>query len=524
MAETNLEKPKEVIKTQKERDYSIPMGQFSKAFKPKAQVLNYAEFREMMLQNAKKSVNKTYAKYDKASIQQYMLKPASYIDKIRDVSQFVYRVSLPYAHIINHYAGLPQWNYNITYKADLQKGVDQNKLMKDYYNALVRLQAIDMKVEGFKSMLYVLRDGAEYAIIHDDTKGNFFSQQLDPQYCKITAQTETGQYVFSFNMKYFEQGNNKEFVEGVDGDTSGVWEEFVQPWKEYQADKVNAQWWTVPPEISRCMIPPGSDPTVPLPPFAGIMTDTLDLIDLQSILQNKTELENYILLVGKLPLNENTGEIDDFAVSYDMAKNFTAMVEETLPAGAGIVFSPLEIDTVNFTKSNTSADTDKLAQAYSNLYRNAGISEALGNMPTTNTTGISYSIKEDSNFINAYVNEFENWVNSYMKANISENFIFKFHRTTSFDQNEYVNSKKEEATLGGSALDYFTSTGETPYEAYSKIMMEEALGIKDILKPLSTSYTQTDNSAISDEGGRPKEDDSKITESGAKSRDQREEA
>ena len=115
MAEKNLEKPKEVIKTQKERDYSIPMGQFSKAFKPKAQVLNYAEFREMMLQNAKKSVNKTYAKYDKTSIQQYMLKPASYIDKIRDVSQFIYRVSLPYAHIINHYAGLPQWNYNITY-------------------------------------------------------------------------------------------------------------------------------------------------------------------------------------------------------------------------------------------------------------------------------------------------------------------------------------------------------------------------------------------------------------------------
>lgn len=517
------DKPKEELaKPSDKRDYSLEPGQFSKAFKPKAQVLNYAEFKNMIIQNAKKTVSKTYTQYSKESIQTYLLKPASYIDKIRDVSQFVYRVSLPYNHIINYYAGLPQWNYNISYKVDLEKGIDQKKFAKEYYTVLKRMQAIRMHVEWYSALIHVLRDGIYYGMIHDDEQGNFYIQILDPQYCKVVAQTQTGQYVFAFNMKYFEQGNNKEFIEGIDGDTTGIWEEFLEGWNAYQADKINAQWWTVPPEISICLIPPGSDPTIPIPPFAGIMTDTLDLIDLQNIIQNKTELENYILLVGKLPLNENNGgEIDDFAVSYDMAKNFTAMVEETLPEGAGIVFSPLEIDTINFAKSNTSADTDKLAQAYSNLYRNAGISEAIGNMPTTNSVGITYSTIVDKNFIKGFVEEIEAWINAYISANISENFILKFHPTTAFDQKDYVDMKKEEATLGGSAFDYFTAAGDTPYEAYSKVLMEDALGIKEMLTPLSSSYTQTDNSAVDDEGGRPREDIDDLSEEGQKSRSKR---
>ena len=72
---------------------------------------------------------------------------------------------------------------------------------------------------------------------------------------------------------------------------------------------------------------------------------------------------------------------------------------------------------------------------------------------------------------------------------------------------------KDAATLGGDAMDWFTALGNTPYEVYCKIRAEKALGIKDMLSPLQSSYTQ------SNKVGAPEKDSSELTDEGAETKD-----
>ena len=57
---------------------------------------------------------------------------------------------------------------------------------------------------------------------------------------------------------------------------------------------------------------------------------------------------------------------------------------------------------------------------------------------------------------------------------------------------------KDAATLGGSALDYLTSLMGNPYEAYCKLIFENAIGIKNLMIPLQTSFTQSNKRILVD--------------------------
>jgi len=171
---------------------------------------------------------------------------------------------------------------------------------------------------------------------------------------------------------------------------------------------------------------------------------------------------------------------------------------------------------VTFNKANSAEDTDKLAQSMSNLFSNLGISElVVSGGKSSNSVGLAHSIQNDEAFALKYVERLQNWMNSYIKLNYSQDFIFKFHPVTYFSQKEYVSQLKDAATTGiPKAIDYATALDSTPYEVMCSTFMENALGIKDGLwKPLQTSYTQ------SGDIGAPTKPDDELTEEGVATRD-----
>nr|DAY89440.1 MAG TPA: portal protein [Caudoviricetes sp.] len=257
---------------------------------------------------------------------------------------------------------------------------------------------------------------------------------------------------------------------------------------------------------------------MPLPYFLPIFVSLLDLLDLESILQSRTELENYILLVSKIPLmDDGSGDIDNFALDIDTVENMQQLIDSAVPDLVGTAYSPCELEKFTFEKSNTSQNVDDLNQSLSNLFAKVGISDFLFNdSKGTNSVGLKYSIKTDEGVSLKFLNRIQNWFQSYIKLNISEDFLFKFHLCTIFSQEDLITRLKEAATLGGSAMDYLTALGDTPYEAYCKLLMEQTLDIKSLMIPLSTSFTQ---GAESDTGGAPKKSEDELSEEGIDTRD-----
>ena len=367
--------------------------------------------------------------------------------------------------------------------------------------------------------VFALRDGVFVGFMYEDDKR--FLMPLDVQYCRIIGKNSAGQWVVYYNAAYFNQGNNSEFVLGIDGNTTmATWDKvFIDGYQAFQKDR-DLQWFRLPPERT-CVVfcGPEDEFAYPLPAYLPIFPTLLDLLDLENILQSRTELENYKLIVSQIPLvdNGNSGDIDDFAISMELSNYFNQMIENATPDLVGSVVSPMAIDTISFDKSNSSGDVDTLGKAIRNMFNNSGVSEVVvaGGGTNPSTLAIRFGQLADANLTWVLVNRFETWLNYYINENISQGYLFEIFKLTDFNREEIIKEKKEVATLGGSTTDLISIVDGSPYRAVSKLRFESALGIRDLMIPLQSSYNTLEQSS---DNGRPKSSDTDISPSGDRTR------
>lgn len=355
--------------------------------------------------------------------------------------------------------------------------------------------------------------------MYNSEEDGMFLMPLDIKYCRIYGKTAEGQWIVYFDASYFDQGNNKDFVTEGDDEGTGLWDPcFVDGYNAYKTQGRDYQWFQLTPELTACFIATTSDEFyMPLPYFLPLFKSLLQLLDTETLIANKNELQNYKLILNKIPFLKNTEDVDDFAVSLDMLNYFQALEEEAVPDNVGVGTTPCDVEVVSFEKSTSTADTDELGNAMNNLFANAGINKLIiSSGSSSNANGIKYSIANDLGKISIWIRRIESWLNFYIKKNITEVCCIEIFDLTRYNHDDFVAEKKEAATLGGSKVDYLVALGDDPLTAINKLRFEnDVLGIQDYMVPLQTSYTQS----VSDEGGRPEKDEGDLSPEGVSTRD-----
>lgn len=483
--------------------------------------ITYSQLNDLIQRNVSTSINKTYTQYAKNTIMGYLQSPAANIDNIRSVSQFLARSSTLYDKILRYYSTSPYFYYNLIQTNTMWKDVEERKSIKNFDKVAKRIHGFDLK-KYFQNAIYqTVRDGMYVGYVYGDGDHTFL-MPLDIKYCRIWGKNSAGQWIVYFDATYFS-GNNRIYVEGVNGDGAGLWDDvFVEGYNAYLEDRRNSRWFMLPPEKCFCMIA-GSDDQfdVPLPLFVGLFISLLDLSDLERIIASKDELENYKLLITKIPFIKNSEEVDDFSVSLNLIKSMQQALDESVPSLVGTGLLPItdDLQVVDFDHSDVANSTDRLARSVSNLFNNAGISQlVVAGGSSTNSVGLKFAIRNDMSNVWVYVNRIESWLNYFIEKNISTNYILSIHHIDWYNVEDYIAQKKDELSFGGSLLSYLTALGKTPYEAVNELMFDNALGIKDMMKPLVTSYTTTDKAGDKNTG-RDEEDDSDLSDEGIDTRD-----
>lgn len=135
-----------------------------------------------------------------------------------------------------------------------------------------------------------------------------------------------------------------------------------------------------------------------------------------------------------------------------------------------------------------------LDNAYNSIYDNSGENHTLFN--GTIKEALTYALQRDQSTTWKYVQQLVNFYN----LTINNSFNFKGYQCdltilpiTTYNEQEKITLYKEGATLGVTKLEYIVSTGVKQINLESKFILEDYLKL-DQLKPLSTSYTQNDNS------------------------------
>ena len=490
-------------------------------FKPKresAQKLTFEQLRQLIQRDVTRTLNKSYTQYTQDLTRTYLQNPASSLNNIIELSRFLERNSTLYKKILTYYATAPLFYYSLIQENDFSKTISASKSLKDFYIVAKQLNRFNIKTEFFNAIYCTVRDGMFVGFTYQSEE-NTFMLPIDIKYCRIYGKTPEGQWIVYFDATFFNSGNNRIFVEG-DEEGNGTWDQvFVDGYNTYQSDS-NARWFRLPPERTFCLIA-GSDDQfdVPLPLLAGLFINLMQLEDLENIVNSQAELENYKILVSKIPLmNNGADDVDDFAISLDLATIFNQQLSAVVPELVAAVTSPMDLDVISFENSNKTQDTDDLAKSMNNLFNNAGVSQiVVAGGSSTNSIGLNHAIQNDLANVWIYVNRIESWINYYIKMNISEGYIFKIHHITWYNRDEYINLLKESATLGDNPTDYFVCvTGKTPYEVINNVRFNAmSLNINQWLVPLSSSYTQ---SATDDTGGRPQSDEVDLTPEGEATR------
>lgn len=477
-------------------------------------LMAFANVNKTIQQNVKKGISKSYIQYTKENLRTYIKNPASYITQIREVSNYIWRVSQSYKKIIEYYANMPLYSYNIYEKMETWGNIG-TKDWNTFQDVCKRIYNLNIKTLAPQIISKALRDGIYVGFTYDDGNENFYIQDLDPNYCRIESIEDRNTYKVWFDASFFKQGNNKELITGIEdyiGESEeGIWDEvFVDGFNKYDTEGNDYRWFELPSERVICVIS-GDDPTLPLPYFLPVFNSLLDLLDYELLIRAKTELENTVIIVNKVPLLPNADRPDQFAVNTPTVLASNDMVSSVAPSLAGVVYSPLEIQPIFFRNENQVNDTNIYSDAITNLMKSLGVTDCAFNGKDAGAIGTEYSMKVDESLSFILLNRLGNNIQRYMKLNISENYLFKFHQVSTFSKNDYLDNLKEKTAVGLDISDYATVEKE-PLEAWNDIFSTASVDFSSLLKPLATSHTMTN------EGGAPNKKSSELSEEGDETR------
>ena len=449
----------------------------------------------------------TFSRYSKDDIATYISNPYRYEKQLRQAVVYLYGASPHFRRLIQYFVSLSDFAYYVSpFKVD-PRTANVNTTSRNYRKTLNMLSSMNVKTQFPKILTICLREDCCYCTCWMSNE-NITIQILPSDYCAIST-IEGNVPNVTFDFSYFD--TRQEMLEYFPA-------EFGKKYRTYLSDRTN-KWIELDSPTSFAVKCNSDIIEYALPPFAGILREVYDLEDYKALKLSKTAIENYALLVMKLAMDKD----GNWLIDYDKAKEFWHNLDAVMPEEVGSVLSPMDIDKINFEKSNT-GDTDTVADAEQNLFSAAGVSSLLFNNPKASANALALSIKADQAITYGIVKNIEDAINRLIQSQgYGKNFKLTILDVSPFNREEMGNQYLKAAQYGFPTLMmYAASQGLSQAEFDSMNFLENSvLDLKNKLVPLRSSSTlsanNSDSSAPTDEGGRPPKEGTDLTDSGEQS-------
>ncbi|ARF70764.1 hypothetical protein B7C51_25170 (plasmid) [Paenibacillus larvae subsp. pulvifaciens] len=472
--------------------------------------LTYAEINKLILKDLNKYKNKRYIKrfnkYKRDDIIRFMSDPAQYEEQLREVSNILYVISPHYKRLVQYFSKMGLYSYDVELtNIDFDK-YNPKKIKKQYFGILQYLEKMNISHEFSKIMKVAYREDVFYGYEHE-TSTSYFIQKLNPKYCQISS-IEDGCYNFSFDFSYFNSEKEKLNMYPV---------EFKRKYNIYKKDNTK-QWQELDNKKTICF-KVNEDVDFLIPPFAGVFESVYDIQDFKDLRKDKEEINNYKVLIQKIPLRSEK-EVNDFAIDFNSVTLFHNRAVEALPEQVGLISTPMDVKEVDFDRA--SVDKDNVEKATRDYWSGTGVSQLLFNTDKSSSIGLEKSVLTDEEIFFDSLRQLERWLNRKMKYKYSKNLFCKINLLdiTIFNKTEYFDTALKAAQSGvGSKLKIGAALKMSPLAMINMAILEnKILKLPDILIPMRTSHTMTDPTGKIGGNGRPKEKD--ISDEGLKARDQ----
>lgn len=473
--------------------------------------LDFTQLARYIFADLEKTKTNTilFKNFSKEKVMEAIQNPQKNEQTLRNLSNFLYIVSPHYKRLCNYYAEMVTFDWVITpMKFDISK-VNIKQFKKQYNETLFEVDNMNIKHEFQKVLQIAFREGVFFGYEYK-TEDSYFIQKLNPDYCQITG-VEDGVYNFKFNFDYFTADESR--LNNYAPEFTIKYNKYKNSKKAKGKKKENLQWQEIDSAYSICIKP---DETIlyPMPPFVGVLPDIYEIQDYKSLKKANSEMQNYALVSGKIPLKENSDIANDFKIGLDTAIQFGNKIVEELPDQVGFMLSVFD-DMQLFRLSDDKVGTDKVEEATKNFWSAAGVSKNLFADDSSTDAAIKYSTITDEQSVFSILRQIERWINRKLKFNDKKyKFRIELLNITHFNRKDVVSELLKACQFGlPHKTKLFVALSGLQSEMESMEFLEnEVLRLHENWIPLQSSFINPGNvnSPTNGESKRPSKEETEV--------------
>lgn len=452
----------------------------------------------------------TFSRYSKDDITRYLANPYRYEKQLRDAVIYIYGASSHFRRLIQYFVGLSDLAYIVEpYKIDPKKA-NIRITNNNYRKVLNALDSMSIKTQ-FPSILTVcLREDTWFGTMWV-TNDDITFQQLPSDYCAISSK-EGHCLNVTFNFSYFDA--HAELLDYYP-------QEFKTKYEQYKKNRAN-RWIELDSPTSFAIKCNDDILNYSIPPFAGLLREIYDLEDYRNLKLTKTALENYAMIVTKIPLNDD----GTWGIDLEKAVEFWQNLSSVLPEEIGSVLTPMDMEKISFERTHA-GDTQTVTDAEQNMFSAAGVSSQLFNNPKASANSLLLSIKADQMITYGVVKGIEDAVNRFIQAQpYGKNFHINFLDCSPYNRKEMGDAYLKAASYGFPTISaYCASQGIGQSQLDNMSFLEgEVLGLAEMFKPVQSSSQMSssdlEGEGATDEGGAPTKEVGEVSDSREQNREQ----
>lgn len=441
-------------------------------------------------------------------IEKWLEEPQYYSKELSGLSQYLNYSVGQYHRSLWYFNTIKSFNYTLN-PVDINNStnVSSSSYMASYEKCLETLRKLNIKYQFPKIDLQVLVDGVGFYWI-EETKDTISFLQLPSDWCYIVAPWTYG-FRFSFDLTYFDRYVGLEIAIP---ELYEAYKHFVhmRESKNMTPEKLKyVQYYPVPVEKSWVFT---FDPIHPdkVPPLSSAMGASLDVISYKQLLKDLLALDLFKIIALKIPLKKDS---NNTAISYSEAKEITQVIQNTLPDNILAYTSPFDSESISVSQTDRFSDIVRVSN--DTFYSNVGVSDGnFGSNQIRQGTALQFSSTVDYAYASTHMySQFANCVN-FILSQKSKRYKFNvtFFGNKLNEQSETKSYAELVRTSNMPVSKLFAYCGYEPYEVLSVLRLENELGIKDLMTPLTSAFQKSKNDDIKDKNGdNEKSKDTKIT-------------
>lgn len=478
---------------------------FSIEDKFKTKNLNYTHFNQIM-QKLSKAVETPYNRSGQRKKKYYGLdftldeikevKKSLDVQTMRTISNNFYKSNTSYKRMVDHFAYL----YRYYYTLDL-KGISNTKnytadVKKLYYNVLNLLDNFNIAQTFGDISKKVILNGVYYGYVNVFAQNHAVFTELDPNYCRTCNNSCYGTKIVEFNLSFFNQYKNNE--DDLKSTLAKFPEEIQMQWFWYDSGHREDPWIALPTQFS-CAFSISENE---YPILFDAILDTISYEETKEIEQKKDKDALKKILVQRFDL-DGDGDLDILleemaqiheAVSQMLADYDSIDVLTTLAKDVDLK------DTQGGDRNITYTNLNKMLQP---KYESSGLSTEI--FSATGTTSLDRSIENVTSFMSQLIEQYQNWLSMFCYSQFNFQKLIPLVTilpVTWYNEEDMVNLYLKNAQYGFSWILPYVAAGKKQSTIVDSIYLEQdILGLKDKMRPLSSSFTEPGKDGNSGQAG-----------------------